>query len=720
MQHGLLIYVNTFFHRGNGMFSKIRLLAILLITTGIVLAGEPQYVDKTGHKEIAGESGLMPHEGTSDLYTQENVIQATTPSVDVPDVEYDREQLAFDLGNTRGFVKIRWKPESFFGKNVNLLNNNVSADRVFFSRSTLDVNFAFEYGQLCYGYDVLEFNMTLRSKAIWGNAQGTLGTGIEEVKIVNSVVGPHNHTLSRQFPWIREVWLRFNIGDALGLSFENEHTFTLGSFPFQLGRGIALGSAYAVNQGVLGFFSDNTIDQFAYGYDFSGSLIEDVLAYDLYGAILQDNMFSFRATTAKIRGQELGHRLNQERGPGRVDYVIAGRLKWVPVENDETRASLEPYLMYNNNPEQRIEFIADASAKLGTFGCAGEFVLGNFECGFDTAINFGSQKVRGWDRNRIRFENRNGFIVEVNDRVVDQDPTNPANNPAKALFIQGPRQVAIDAVPIAATENGKLIPGTLNVPNPGDPQLFNDLHRFRDPYRNTFKGWMLVLDGAYNFETCDLKLAVETGVASGDEDPNKDLANPNDSRVDGNYKGFIGLQEIYTGNRVKSVFLLGGAGSLPRPLSTPRPGVSNDTTPSQTSNFTNLVYVGTGLDWKPCCAGRYVQVKPNILAYWQQHRTKAFDLATKQSSPDRFARAYLGTEINCFLDVQLLKDFTFFTVGSVFVPGSHYKDIKGKPLNAEQQRILDRADVTGIDFDVLPLLGTDTAWTINMGLEARF
>lgn len=701
----------SFFY-GDYMFSKFKLFAFAMLATTAIIAGEPKYVDTTGHKEVLG-GGLDVHEGTSDLYTQETVIQATTPSVDVPDIDYTREQLNFDLGNLRGFVKIKWKPESFYAKNANLLNNNVRADRIFFSRSTLDLNLALEYGKKCFGHEVLEFYMTLRSKALWGNAAGTIGTSNDQVKLVDGLFGPHNHSLNRQFPWIREVWLRFSINQALGLSFTNEHTFAMGSFPFQLGRGIALGSAYAVNQGSLGFFSDNTIDQFAYGYNFSGSFIEDVLAYDLYGAILQDNMDSFRATTAKVYAQEAGRRLNPERGPGKVDYVIAGRLKWVPVKTDDMTVSYEPYILFENNPEQRLEFVADSSVKLGTFGCAGEFGFGPFEWGFDTAFNFGSQKVKGWDRNRVSFEAIDGVVTQVNSRVVQEDP-NVVRRPAKQPFISGtPNQRAIEEVNVSQAQNGLPIQGT-------NPVLYNDLNRFRNEYRNKFEGWMFVIDAAYSFKVCKLKWAVEAGMASGDEDPNKDLNDPNDSRVDGDYKGFIGLQEIYTGGRVKSVFLLGGAGKLPRPLSTPRPGVGIDTEPSTTSSFNNLVYVGTGLDWKPCCAGRYFQVKPNVLAYWQQHRTKAFNIATRQSFENTFARAFLGTEVNCFVDVQLYKDFSMFVVGSVFKPGTHYKDIKGKPLNAEQQRILDRLDKTGYNLDILPLIGTDLAWTINVGMEARF
>ena len=88
------------------------------------------------------------------------------------------------------------------------------------------------------------------------------------------------------------------------------------------------------------------------------------------------------------------------------------------------------------------------------------------------------------------------------------------------------------------------------------------------------------------------------------------------------------------------------------------------------------------------------------------------------SSPNEFARNYLGTEINIFFDLELVRDFKFFFVGSAFFPGGHFTDIKGTPLNREQQRILDRADVTGVD--TIPLLGDNNAYTINVGLEYRF
>ncbi len=80
---------------------------------------------------------------------------------------------------------------------------------------------------------------------------------------------------------------------------------------------------------------------------------------------------------------------------------------------------------------------------------------------------------------------------------------------------------------------------------------------------------MIVADAAYTIARPQIKVAIAGGYASGDENPNKDLEDPNDSNVDGDFSGFIGLQEIYTGKRVRSGFLLSGAGRIPRVLSFP-------------------------------------------------------------------------------------------------------------------------------------------------------
>lgn len=636
----------------------------------------------------------------------------------------NKKPLAFSVGDIDGKVQFKWKPETFYARNSNLLNNSNKSDQLFRNQSTVDTNLNLKYGSQCFGHPATEFFVTLRNKNIWGNPRSILSTTESTVKLVDYVGGSHRHDITRLVPWVREIWLRFNIGDVFGVGFSNDHHFTLGAFPFELGRGIALGAAYGINPVALGFYSDNTIDQYAFGFKFSGRL-HSTLTYDLYGEIVDNKSSTFNQTTEKVLGQQFGFRNNQVRGGGKVEYIVAGRLRWIPVSNAHSTVSFEPYLLYLDAPEQRVEINADSESKLGTFGMAGEYVYGNLEWGFDAAINTGRQVVPGIDRNIVDLINvydapAGGRFQEVNTGVVTQQPTEDNPNPPKAPFVAGSEvQRIIERSPQAAAQNGEYI-GSGTLGSGGDIiQLYNDFNRFREPKKNSFKGWMAVADASYWIYKRKARLAAGIGAASGDENPNINLDDPNASNPDNNYKGFVSLQELYTGERIQSAFFLGGAGRVPRPLSTPTRRIDRlRVTPSRANGFTNLLFGGVALHWFPTICDRNLVIRPNIMFFGQQHATRKFDIATKQSLKEPASRFY-GTEINTFADVALMPDFKLYFVGSVFVPGGHYNDIKGTPLDRDQQKIIDKLDATGIDFDRVPLLGTDTAYTINIGLELR-
>lgn len=634
----------------------------------------------------------------------------------IQDSVINAKNLAFHVGELDGTIQLKYKPESFYVKWANLLNNDVDADKIILTRSTVDVNF-----DLAYKKDKRElgqFFASFRNKATWGNPESNAQTTETNLKLLEVVFGEHKHFITRHVMWIRELWFKFNVNEALGLNFKYDHYFTLGAFPFELGRGIALGNAFAVGPRVLGFYSDNAIDQYAFGFKLSGQMFCPWANYDVYGEYVENKSDTFSNTGAKIRGQQFGRRRRQERGSGNINFIVAARSKLYPINS----VALEPYIMYNSAPEQKIDFPADSNSKLASLGLAGEFVLDRLEFGFDTAINIGRQKVLGWDRNVIEFENRTQTVptmpnptpvqtaVPVNSRVREGAPNGP-----KAIYVpNGPVQQLVNTSAEDASQNGLPI-GTVD-----GVTYFNDINRFRNPYSNAYKGWMFVADAAYSLNTAKtFKIAATVGAASGDRDPNRDINNPNESQVDGDFKGFIALQELYSGYRVQSVFLLGGTGRAPRPLFIPTSFEVYDRLPTIVSGFTNLIFVGSAIHWYPKYAGRAYSIRPNVLAYWQQKPTNSFDRQTNMSST-RLASNYLGLEANALIDVELFKDFKFYAVGSVFIPGTHFKDIKGTPLTRDQLKLLDNMDVTGIINDVNPFIGDNIAFTINIGLECRF
>ncbi len=641
------------------------------------------------------------------------------------------------------FFSGKYRPETFYAKNVSLLNDNNSEDKIYFSRHTLDINIDTLYGLGTYGRNIAEMKATMRNRAVWGDPASVSPVTPAVINDLDAPSLTHNHFLPRNILWIREFWLGFDVGEAFGLTFKNPQYFTIGAFPYKLGRGIALGEAYAIGPSTLGFYTDFNIDQFAWGAKFAGDIVKNALEYDFYLALLRNNTAKVRKNLEPIYAMEYGRRNRPQRGYGSVNFLVANRYVWHVFKNEcWGKLDVETYGMFNHDPEQRVEFRADAESKLLTLGLNCDYEGSKFAFSFDTAMNFGRQRVRGWDRNRIEKQLRDGVSMRVNSHVyVGVDPTNPdgvtnfdpykvPHSPKNVVDPNGnvsnvgkAAQTLINNAPQCEFFNGKPI-GLVDdffddmpfIPNNVLPaqqdEFFNASNRFRDGYKNRYKGWMFVTDVAAFLCNKDMQLAATAGIASGDD-------NPNFQTIDGDFTGFIGLQEIYSGKRVRSAFLLGSSGKLKIPLSAP----TTDQAPSRfaqlTSGFTNLVFWGAAMHYTPSYIERRIVFNPNIYMYWQDKATRQFDPVAKKET-NSLADTFLGAELNLFFDYYLFRDLKLYYVSSVFIPGGHFTDIKGKPFNSAQQRRLARLQIADPSDPLIPNIGDDIAFTLNIGLEYRF
>ncbi len=622
-----------------------------------------------------------------------------------------------------------FRPEVFAGKNFNLLNKSIHQDTIFYFRHTNDYFLDLIYGKETYGCPAVEFKTSVRNRAVWGSPSTIALTLPTTPRIAKIDAGEHNHAFPRLFFWMREVWLKLSLSELLKMDLSCDHSFTLGAFSFELGRGIALGAAYAIGQGPLGFYSDAMIDQFAFGFKYSGGFLKDVLTYDIYGALLQSRSNSFSETNRPILANEIGHRDHPARGFGKDNYLIAGRLNWTVCNSDEYGTlAFEPYMLYNNDPEQKVEFQADAKSQLCTLGFAGEYVKGPFECGFDAAFNRGHQTVLPWDRNQIVLENFNGMIVGVNNHVkIENDNEFPQYNGLKAPNVPGSNaQKAIDAQNADGNSNfnGQPVPGAQQLQGLGYAQgtldLVNGKYRFRNRKVNGYQGWMFVADASYWVYKNNVQVAVTGGYASGDQDPNY-------HHNDHEFNGFIGLQEVYAGKRVKSVFLLGTVGKVRRPGTQPELPYADKDYTSGYSGFTNLAFFGAGTTWKPsfCSSESRVVINPNVFAYWAPHPGHKFNPFTGRNIKGLLAGKYMGTEVNAFLSYYPLESVKCFVIGSVFVPGQFFTDHRGKPFNTDEKKELDawrekNPNPEKADFGTLPNIRDDIGYTINIGVEFAF
>jgi hypothetical protein len=76
--------------------------------------------------------------------------------------------------------------------------------------------------------------------------------------------------------------------------------------------------------------------------------------------------------------------------------------------------------------------------------------------------------------------------------------------------------------------------------------------------------------------------------------------------------------------------------------------------------------------------------------------------------------------MNIYAEGMLAPGLKLFIVSGVFFPGSHFDDIKGRPLNKAEQKFLNRQNDSGETTEFVPVLGTDPAFFMNLGFEYRF
>jgi hypothetical protein len=228
---------------------------------------------------------------------------------------------------------------------------------------------------------------------------------------------------------------------------------------------------------------------------------------------------------------------------------------------------------------------------------------------------------------------------------------------------------------------------------------------------------MFVTDLGYRFSK-NWRFAIELGYATGDANPNRDIHGLGDSNKDGNYRGFISLQEVYQGSLVKSAFLLNGSAKVPRVSNFASLDLS-DPTANLITRFNNIIYVGPSVEIKGVFHEMPWTVMPNVITYWQEFPLKLFDRVDGLSS-HKNARKWLGVEANMFGDIMLMQDFKLFFVGALFFPGSYYDDIKGKPINKDQQKAIERLNKTGSIGERTLFSSNHVAFFMNLGLEYRF
>ncbi len=645
-----------------------------------------------------------------------------------PPIKFIKEDLEVTFG---GKIKVEY--DNYL--NNFYLNKNVPDDISYF-KQTIDFNVNAVFGEKKCGHKVVEAYADLRMKNKWGVVGAYKNTTNTELFLSGISLGEHSHNASRPNPWFKDAWLKLSLNKAINSKNDKIQYFKLGWFPFQLGRGVVFGPFYASVYEGLGLFSYNA-DSSAPGININGELIKDKLWYDLYYAKFEDNSSSISQTFSNtVKLNHVGKRSAPYRGVAKDDELWAARLMAIPVNNDDFgKINLEPYVYFNEASDQKVEVSSDTKTQLGAVGLEARYSKNKFKIGGEVAVNYGQEKLYSIDRNSIQLSvvKTDGEIPVSSANILDE--TN--NERGAGMLYKGYSHVVINSAgtdldgksaPINTASTGAAYNSTYlqrdavtPYPDAGTDlnKLLNRSTRIRPEYRNKFKGWMGILDARYKINK-SFKIATEFGFASGDNDPNIEEVNKN-------YKGFVGLHEIYMGKRVFAPQLLGER-NIPRILGLlPGQREVEDNFRAKTNNtFSDIIYFGFGANWQPenLRKNRF-KINPNVMLFWKDDESYKYVLDSADpesghvSSTDK-AGSYLGTEFSVIFNYELIEDLTLGGIASLFVPGSYYKDIKGVPLKDDFYRDKIPSDArTGVD-PANYRISDDVAFYGVVSLEYRF
>jgi len=574
--------------------------------------------------------------------------------------------------------------ELFASKYMTYLNKANIYDAAFRFRTTADGVLLAMYGDNKKNPKV-DAKIAIRARYD-GGKDALVVTAPSTVTIGGAPIVIPSASVQKSLFWLRELFVKISLDDNPD---ESLHYLKFGSFPYELGRGIALGSAYN-SGGFLDLSPRFSIDQFAPGGLLHTDIVKDSLSGDLYFAILSNFNSSLKENSEVIRANQIFDTpASTARGLNREVWVTAGALHWKAINLEDLKLNVDPYAYMFISPDQNLEFPADSDSQLYAIGTALEFKQGKFEWGVDTAFQGGKTYVKEWDRNYTTLVNDDGSVsVQYTKVYSDEDYTTLA-------FADTLNQQTVNASEKNVSQNGQEITYETN------PPLWNATDRFRPAQKFFYHGYFFVTDASYEVIEKQLKVCADTGFVSGHLDQFNEVDSLTEEQLNHqNFNGFIPLQSVYSGKRIQHLVMLN--------TGVPRFIVQNPTVPldqqhvasrvtgvaTLTDKFTNLAYTGLGLECTPAkFADQKFMFKPVALYYWMVDAPTLAD-----GTPASHA---LGIALSIEFMATLKECLEMGGYVGWMVPGKQYQQFSGLKLKGGT-------------------LGSDVAYVLNFSMSYKF
>ncbi len=573
--------------------------------------------------------------------------------------------------------------EVYANRNMIYLNSANVYDRAFRFRTTADGILVSTYGDNSKN-PAVDSKIAVRFRYD-GGTDALVRTAPTTISLAGAPIVVPGSSIQKSTLWLRELFIKISLDQN---PTEPLYFVKFGSFPYELGRGIALGSAYS-SGGFLGLDPRFSIDQFAPGALLHADIIKDSLAGEWYYAVLSNPNSSFKENSEIIRLNEVTEIPSKgARGLNRQVWITSGALFWKAIHQKNIKLNVNPYAYMFVSPDQNLEFPADSDSQLYAIGTALEFKTGKFEWGFDTAFQGGKTSVKAWDRNYTKLVNDDGAVSVQYTKVYEGDTFTAAN----LALVNTTNQQSVAAGAKGFDQNGQEI---------GTTGLYNAPDRFRPEQGFFYHGYFFVTDISYELISRQLKICADTGYVSGHLDNFDDINTLTQAQLEHqNFNGFVPLQSVYSGKRIQHLVMLNTG--VPRfTVQDPTVPLEQQYVPSRimgvatlTDKFTNLAYTGLGFECTPTkFADQKAMIKPVALYYWMPQAPSLAD-----GTPASHA---LGTALSVEFMATIKECLDMGGYIGWMVPGPQYKQFAGTQLKGGK-------------------LGSDTAYVLNFTMTYKF
>ncbi len=549
-----------------------------------------------------------------------------------------------------------------------------------------------------------------------------------------------NPTISSPIPIVSftQAFIKLHLDSLISGLEKAPHILMAGYFPYQLGRGIALGPSDEGGITFLGY--DFPLSPLASPYYAPGILLRGktcrFFSYELYYSVwkrqytqpFERDAIDFRFRLDKDKINRFGKQLKRD------IWSLKGIIEH---EGKHHHLSAQPYFLWMDSTFHRADpaqKLTDRATRLGTYGCMIEWHTPSVSFNIEAAGQCGHIRFYPFDRNELVLDRDASGRSPQTFTHVKKAKMNISNTGEISFSKTEEKMPAADALiaiinskdalctsfetPIADADGNttvdlstgqyidfeELKAVTAALSNEGTAaaqvaieeikeryvQAFNAQTRVRNGYKTALRGYTILADGIWHVSH-RLDLMAGGGIISGGQNPYK-------CEKDNRYNGFLPLRDIkYQGWAIRSLALL-GARSIPRPAD------GN----IHRLDCSNLALVGIGSLFSPLKKKEKCTIQAHVIYFMQPSYQTVSTLQKPVSC--QTASKDLGWELNATLLYKPIRECTVTMRGALFFPGQLYKEREGQQVEY----------FTIKGNSTLVPIGTDTAWGINIGISYQF